>query len=84
MWLLGVITDIVLYFLLVMVRVGIFIWGGGFGVAILVIINNLYFYWFPSKRTIGETVERFSDRIWRISKFCEGRMISERGENNFG
>ena len=54
MWLLGVITDIVLYFLLVMVGVGIFIWGGGFGVAILVIINNLYFYWFPSKRTIGD------------------------------
>ena len=56
MWLLGVITDIVLYFLLVMVGVGIFIWGGGFGVAILVIINNLYFYWFPSKRTIGDTL----------------------------
>ena len=54
MWLLGLITDIVLYFLLVMVGVGIFIWGGGFGVAILVIINNLYFYWFPSKRTIGD------------------------------
>ena len=56
MWLLGVITDIVLYFLLVMVGVGFFIWGGGFGVAILVIINNLYFYWFPSKRTIGDTL----------------------------
>lgn len=56
MWLLGVITDIVLYFLLVMVGVGIFIWGGGFGVAILVIINNLYFYWLPSKRTIGDTL----------------------------
>ena len=37
-----------------------------------------------TKRTIGETAERLGDKIWRISKCCEGRMISERGENNFG
>ena len=54
MWLLGLITDIVLYFLLVMVELGIFIWGGGFGGAIFIVVNNLSFYWFPLKRTIGD------------------------------
>ena len=43
MWLLGLIADMVSYLLLVMVGVGIFIWGGGFGVAILMIVNKLYF-----------------------------------------
>ena len=56
MWLLGLIADMVSYLLLVMVGVGIFIWGGGFGVAILIIVNNLYFYWFPLKRKLGNVV----------------------------
>lgn len=41
MWLWGLIADAAFYLIVIVMGVGVIIFGGGFGVALLIIFNNL-------------------------------------------